>query len=460
MPLAGESFREPLAMLRKHARRIFEAGLASVDPHRCVKRFCRREGDTFTVDGTAYDLTGVERVVVVGCGKASAPMAAALENMLGDRIREGRVTVKHGHGAKLKRILVTEAGHPVPDADGMGNAVAIMETARRCGEKDLLICLISGGGSALMPLPADGLTLEDKQRSIEVMMACGATIHEINALRKHTSGIKGGRLAAAAHPARLVTLMLSDVVGDDTDVIASGPTVPDASSYADCLEIIRRYRIRERLPRSVVGHLEAGAAGRREETPPAEDPAFSRTQNVVVGRNLDAIRACAASARSLGFEPLVLSSRIEGETREVARMHGAVAREVLASGLPLPPPCCVLSGGETTVRVTGSGKGGRNQEFALAAAMDIAGAGPLVVLSGGTDGTDGPTDAAGAVADGETVRRATALGLSPRRHLEDNDAYPFFQVLGDLLVTGPTRTNVMDLRVILAGVPGKRQRTA
>jgi hydroxypyruvate reductase len=380
-------------------------------------------------------------------------MAAALEDMLGDRIEEGRITVKHGHGAKLKRIRVTEAGHPVPDADGMGNAEAIMETARRCGEKDLLICLISGGGSALMPLPSEGLTLEDKQRTIEVMMACGATIHEINALRKHTSGIKGGRLAAAAHPARLVTLMLSDVVGDDPDVIASGPTVPDAGRFADCLEIVRRYGIRERLPRAVIRHLEEGAAGRREETPCAGDPVFSRTQNVVVGRNLDAVRACAEAARFLGYEPLVLSSRIEGETREVARVLGAVAREVLASGLPLPPPCCILSGGETTVRVTGRGKGGRNQELALAAAMDIAGAEPVVVLSGGTDGTDGPTDAAGAVADGDTVRRAAALGLSPRRHLEENDAYPFFHRLGDLLVTGPTRTNVMDLRVILVGVP-------
>lgn len=438
-----------LAKMREHATEIFRAGLAAVEPGASMARVCRYENPVWWVDDNEYDLTGIEKIVVVGAGKACAPMAGALEKMLGDRITEGLVTVKYGHTAALERIRLVEAGHPVPDENGSRAAEEMIRMAGECGEQDLVICLISGGGSALLPLPSAGLSLADKQKTIEVLMACGATIHEINAIRKHTSAIKGGRLAAAVYPARLVTLMLSDVVGDDLDVIASGPTVADTSSFADCVAVVDRYGIRDRLPGPVWTHLSEGAAGRREETPTGEEGVFHRTRNVLIGTNRDALEAASRKAESLGYRTLVLSSMIEGETRHVAAVHTAIAREIRKSGHPIPAPACVLSGGETTVTLTGEGRGGRNQEFALASAIGIAGVRDIVMASAGTDGTDGPTDAAGAFADSETVERARRIGLSSSNHLAGHNAYPFFEKLGDLWITGPTRTNVMDLRIVL-----------
>jgi len=294
------------------------------------------------------------------------------------------------------------------------------------------------------------LTLKDKQDTTSVLLACGATIHEINAIRKHLSGVKGGQLARAAYPARIASLMLSDVIGDDLDVIGSGPTVPDSRSYQDCMDLFKKYDITSKLPEKVVKHIQAGIAGQIPETPKADDPVFQKTQNLVIGSNIDAILSARREAEKLGYNTLVLSSMIEGETREVALVHGAMAREVLKTGNPLSPPACILSGGETTVTLKGSGLGGRNQEFALAAAMDIADQGNIVILSGGTDGNDGPTDAAGAIADAETLGRAEAMNLSPQAYLDNNDSYHFFDKLGDLLKTGPTNTNVMDVRIILA----------
>jgi hydroxypyruvate reductase len=273
----------------------------------------------------------------------------------------------------------------------------------------------------------------------------------MNALRKHISRIKGGQLARAAAPARVFTLILSDIVGDPLDAIASGPTVPDPRTYADALAILDKYRIRQEIPSSIRTHLEAGAAGRIPETPKPDDPLFARVRSVMVASNIQALEAAKAEAHRLGFQAMILSSFIEGETREIARMHAALALEVRASGNPLQPPVCLITGGETTVTLKGTGKGGRNQEFALAAALDIAGLPDVVVLSAGTDGTDGPTDAAGALADGDTVSRAIGLGLAPRVALDGNDAYPFFHRLGDLVMTGPTRTNVMDVRLVLVG---------
>ncbi|MBW2593761.1 MAG: glycerate kinase, partial [Deltaproteobacteria bacterium] len=341
------------------------------------------------------------------------------------------------------------AGHPVPDQNGENGALAISAMAESAESDDLIICLISGGGSALMPLPAQGLSLADKQKTTGVLLACGAAIHEINTIRKHLSDIKGGMLARAANPATLVSLILSDVVGDDLDVIASGPCVPDSSTFADCMDIITGYGIEEHLPETVAVHLKAGLSGQIPETPKAGDSAFEKTRNLIIGRNIDAVNAAKSAAKNLGYHTLILSSMIEGETRDVARVHGAIAREVVKTGNPMPPPLCILSGGETTVTIKGRGLGGRNQEFALAAAMDIAGYENITVLSGGTDGTDGPTDAAGAVADGTTIARAGALGLAPHQYLSNNDAYHFFEPLGDLIKTGPTNTNVMDLRIIL-----------
>jgi hydroxypyruvate reductase len=333
----------------------------------------------------------------------------------------------------------------------MAGAQGILDCLRGLAPADLVLVLISGGGSALTPAPVPGVTLEEKQALTKALLACGADIREMNTLRKHISRIKGGQLARAAAPARVVTLILSDIVGDPLDAIASGPTVPDPTTYADALAILDKYKLRAAVPASIRAHLEAGAAGRHPETPKPSDPAFAKVQHVMVASNIQALRAAETEARRLGFRPLILSSFVEGETREVARMHAALALEARSSGLPLAPPACFITGGETTVTLRGKGKGGRNQEFALAAAFDIAGLENVVVLSGGTDGTDGPTDAAGAVSDGETIARARALGLNPRAALDENDAYPFFAALGDLVITGPTRTNVMDVRLVLVG---------
>ncbi len=440
---------EDIERMRRDAARIFRGGLAAVEPEAAVGRFCRLEGDSLRVGDGSHDLSQVERIVVVGAGKAGAPMAGAMERMLGDRVKDGLVVVKHGHVADLERIRLVEAGHPEPDADGEAGAAEILAMAGSAGERDLVLCLLSGGGSALLPLPAPGLTLADKQAVARTLLACGASIHEINAIRKHLSGVKGGRLARAAHPAPLISLILSDVVGDDLDVIASGPAAPDSSTFADCAAVIQKYHIRDALPDAVVRCIEAGLRGEASESPKAGDPVFDRVQNTIVGSNIEAILAAEKEARALGYHTLALSSMIQGDTTEAAHFHAAVAREIVKTGRPLPRPACILSGGETTVQVTGNGLGGRNQEFSLVMAMDIAGPDSILFLCAGTDGTDGPTDAAGAFAHADTIRRARAAGLDPGRFLSDNDAYHFFDALGDLLKTGPTNTNVMDLRILL-----------
>jgi glycerate 2-kinase len=436
------------------AKAIFQAGLKAVDPWDAIHRHCRCDGRHLHIEDKIYDLASVERLLVVGAGKATAVMAQAMEDLLGDRISDGLISVKYHHTAPLKHIQTMEAGHPVPDARGVAAARRIFDLAQSTGEKDLLIVLLSGGGSALLPLPLDGISLKDKQTASDLLIGCGATIHEINAVRKHISAIKGGRLAQAAAPARTIALILSDVVGDDLDVIASGPTVPDASTFAQCRQIIERYELAGRLPKSISSHILKGVSAELPETPKPVSQNWPYVQNLIIASNLEAMLAARQHAIALGYNTLILSSRMEGETRVVARVHGAIAREVLAVGHPLPAPVCLLSGGETTVTLKGNGRGGRNQEFTLAAALDIQGADHVVVLSGGTDGTDGPTDAAGALADGTTAGRARAAGLDIDRHLDNNDAYPLFQKLGDLLVTGPTRTNVMDLRVVLVRTSG------
>jgi hydroxypyruvate reductase len=300
-------------------------------------------------------------------------------------------------------------------------------------------------------MPSAGITLEEKQATTKLLLACGANINEMNAIRKHLSQVKGGQLARAAYPATLITLILSDVIGDPLDVIASGPTVADTSTFQEVNSILDKYGIREPLPTSVQKHLAKGLAGEAPETPKPGDAIFAKTQNLIVASNRQAIEAAQAEAQKLGYRTMILSTLIEGETREVARVHAAIAKEIRISGYPLPPPACVISGGETTVTLRGNGLGGRNQEFVLAAAIDILGVPDVVILSAGTDGTDGPTDAAGAIGDGETIRRAMELALQPQAFLNNNDSYRFFEKLGDLLITGPTNTNVMDLRLMLVG---------
>lgn len=429
------SLRSPFSetRMRRDARRIFGAALRAADPRGAVEtELARRRFDRY------------ERIFVLGCGKASAVMAQAAERVLGRRITAGLVNVKYGHTAKLKRVQINECGHPLPDAAGESGARRILELAAQAGERDLVLCLISGGGSALSPAPAPPITLAEKQATTKLLLECGAAIQEINAVRKHISVFKGGQLARAAAPAAVLSLLLSDVIGDPLDVIASGPTAPDESTFADCVAILDRFGIRGRVPAPVRTRLESQDAA---ETPKPGDPMFRRVENLVVGSNKLAVDAAAREARALGYRPLVLSTTIEGETRDVARMHAAIAREIRHAGRPVVPPACVISGGETTVTLRGGGLGGRNQEFVLAAAIDLAGLKRVVAFSAGTDGTDGPTDAAGAIADGRTLGR----GPEARAFLDRNDSYHYFAPLRDLVRTGPTGTNVMDIRLLLVG---------
>jgi hydroxypyruvate reductase len=423
-------------ILRRHAHAIFQAALAAADPAGAVERHLKRR-----------NTSRFRNVYAIGAGKAGASMAQAAERVLGRRITAGLVNVKYGYVAKLRRIELNECGHPVPDDRGVAGAERIARIAAGAGKDDLVVCLISGGASALLPLPAEGITLEEKQATTRLLLASGANIHEFNAVRKHISRIKGGQLARLAAPATVESLLLSDVIGDSLDVIGSGPTAPDASTFAGAVEILDRYGIRGRVPAPVRERLEQGARGEIPETPKPDDPVFTRVRNTIVGSNRLALAAAASRARSLGYRTLVLSSEIQGEAREIARMHAAIACEVARAGRPVKPPACIITGGETTVTLHGDGLGGRSQEFALAAAIDIAGLDNVVVFSAGTDGTDGPTGAAGAVADGET------LGRKPdaRRYLERNDSYHYFESLGDLVITGPTNTNVMDVCIVLVG---------
>jgi hydroxypyruvate reductase len=440
--------------LRQHARRIFRAALRAAAPDEAVLRFLSVRGGKLIVGARRYDLDAFRSIFVIGGGKAGAPMARAVERVLGRRVTTGLLNVKYGHVAPLRRVALNECGHPVPDANGLAGVQRIAAIASAAGPGDLVICLISGGASALMPAPADPVTLAEKQETTRLLLACGANIHEMNALRKHLSTLKGGQLARLAAPATVIALLLSDVIGDDLSVIGSGPASPDPSAFESARAILEKYALLDRVPLSVRERIEQGCAGAIPETPKPGDPLFRRVQIEVVGSNRLAVDAMVREAKVLGYRTLVLSTLIEGETRDVARMHAAILRECLLSGRPLKPPACIISGGETTVTLRGSGLGGRNQEFTLAAALDIEDLPDALVLSGGTDGTDGPTDAAGAIADGRTISRAAAAGLSARDYLARNDSYHFFDSLGDLIKTGPTNTNVMDVRLMLAGRAG------
>jgi glycerate 2-kinase len=429
---------------------IFRAGLEAVDPREAVKRVLRIAGDNLWVGERSYRLKDFKRIVVVGAGKAGAPMAQAVEGVLGGRLEKGLIVVKYGYTAQLERVRIVEGGHPIPDEAGQRGARELLEIVKGLGEADLILCLISGGGSALLPAPVEGVGLAEKQETTKILLASGATIHEINTIRKHLSRIKGGWLAKAAAPATMITLILSDAIGDDLDVIASGPTVGDRSTFADCTRVIEKYSLTSQIPPSVLNHLRAGEAGRAEETPKPDDPVFRKGFNLIVGSNMQCLEAAAHKAQGIGYQTLILSSLVEGETRDVATVHGAILKEILRSGRPLAPPACIISGGETTVTIRGKGKGGRNQEFALACGIEIAGWEGAAVFSAGTDGTDGPTDAAGAFADWQMVERAQDMGLDPNAALQENDSYPFFERLGDLIITGPTNTNVMDVRILIA----------
>ena len=455
-------------MNRQALETIFEAALERVDPVRMVEECVRLDGDTLTVsagptDGTAdtsavrIDLSRFDRIIVVGAGKAGARMAAGVESVLGDRISEGVVAVKHGHTEPLDRIELIEAGHPVPDAMSVEAARRICRLADAADESTLVLVLISGGGSALLTLPYEdddrAITLDDIRETTRLLLESGAPIHDINTLRKHLSGISGGRFCARLQPATSLSLILSDVVGDNLESIASGLTTGDPTTFADAAEITRRYRIADRLPEPVVRVLADGVAGSIADTPKPGDRSFDRVHNALIGTNALALDAARARAEALGYETVVLTSQITGEAREVAKVLAGIARDTVRGRGIATRPCCILAGGETTVTIRGDGKGGRNQEFALAMLSEIAD-NPAAFrgvsfLSGATDGNDGPTDAAGAFASPSVLRGVRDAGLSIRDALDRNDSYHFFDAVGSLLRTGPTNTNVCDIQIIV-----------
>ena len=382
------------------------------------------------------------RTIVVGAGKAAASMAAAVEAAW-EAPLEGLVVTRYGHGAPTKRIEVVEAAHPVPDAAGEKAALRILERMKNLTADDLVLCLISGGGSALLAAPAPGLTLDDKRAINRALLKSGADIAEMNCVRKHLSAIKGGRLALAAAPARVVALVISDVPGDDLAIIASGPTVPDPSTSAEALAILERYAID--APARVLAHLQSAAS----ETPKPGDPRFAAVSNALIATPQMSLRAAAEAARACGVTPVLLGDAIEGEAREVGKVFAGIAISAARHGEPARGPCVLLSGGETTVTVRGKGRGGRNAEFLLGLALALNGAPGVYALAGDTDGIDGSEGNAGAYAAPDTLARAAALGLKAKDRLADNDAYSLFEALGDLVVTGPTLTNVNDFRAIL-----------
>ena len=428
--------------LREAARSVFDAGLAAADVAPLVRRAL-----------ADVRLAPSGRVLVVGAGKASGAMATAAEAALGDAITDGLVVVKDGYRTATRRIRLVEAGHPVPDARGETAARQIRAMAEAAGADDLLLVLVSGGGSALTPAPVPPITLADKQAMTRLLLAAGSNINQLNAVRKHCSLLKGGQLARAAAPARVHSLLLSDVIGDPLDVIASGPTAPDASTFADARAILERFDLLARAPAPIVDRLERGMRGEVPETPKPDDPVFRRVTNTVIGNNALVVDAAAARARELGYTPHVLTRSLEGEAREVADRLVALARQVREGRGPVAAPACVIAGGETTVTVRGKGAGGRCQEFGLAAALALEGQDGVVALAAGTDGTDGPTDAAGAMVDGASAGRARERGLDPRASLDANDSNPVLAAIGDLVVTGPTNTNLLDLYLLLIEQP-------
>lgn len=440
------------AQRRALLRSLFEAGLKAVAPDRALLRHVRLDGQTLLAGGRRWELTPERRVLAVGGGKGVAPMARALEELLGSRLDAGMAVTRYGHGMPLERMTLLEAAHPVPDAAGQRAAGAMLELVRTATAGDLVIALFTGGASALTPAPVAGVSLEDLQALTRQLLRCGATIHELNALRKHLSRFSGGQLARAAAPADVLGILVSDVPGDGLDVIASGPTAPDASTFGDCLAIVERYGLRGACPPAVLQYLEAGAEGLRLETPKADDPLFEKVCNLIVASNRQALEAVAERAGALELAPRFSQSALAGEARVRAAELIDEACSLARRLRPGDRPVCLLAGGETTVTVCGGGQGGRNQEMALAAALALAvrpEGGHVCALFAGTDGIDGTTSAAGGFAFADSTAAMRHAGADPAVLLADNDSHAALAASGDLLITGPTKTNVMDVAIVL-----------
>ncbi len=438
--------------LVQHSTAIINAAIESVKPEKLIPRKVRVENDRLVLDRRTFELKRFKNIWVVGAGKASAYMAFEIEKILGERITGGLVVTKYGHGKECRRIRIEEAGHPVLDRNGIAASHSLLRLVEKAGEDDLVLCLISGGGSALLEKLPDDISLDDLKRVFEIMLACGATIEEVNTVRKHLSQVKGGRLARAVAPATCVSLIISDVIGDPLEAIASGPTVPDPTTFADAWRVVEKYRLEKQLPPKVRDYLYRGLQGKEPDTLKEGDPIFRKVYNLILGNNFEALTAAAKKAAGLGYHTLILTSRLQGEAREVARVMAALVQEELTRALPLKRPACLLMGGETTVTLHGRGKGGRNQELALAALVAMKGLkADYLICSIGTDGTDGPTDAAGGRVFPELWNEVEKRHLDPLAYLENNDAYHFLEQTGGLIKTGPTGTNVMDL--VFALVP-------
>jgi len=430
---------------------IVNKAIVSADPSSAMRRRLKLGGEHLMVGTHEFELSEVGKIIVVGGGKASGNMAEVLEEIFGDRVTGGVVNVSEGMASKYhtRKIDLVEAGHPLPTDAGVRGAERMIDLVSGLGPRDLVICLLSGGGSALVTLPTDGISLDEMRETTQLLLKSGASIQEVNAVRKHLSKIKGGQLAKAAHPARVITLLISDVVGDRLDTIASGPTYPDPKTFSDALAVIEKYGIVEKVPRNILKRLKLGVGGKVSETPKPGEKYFLNTIHEIIASNANAVKAAAEVGKSRGFNVSMLTATMQGEAREVGAHLAAIAKDVIEAGKPVSRPALLISGGETTVTVKGGGLGGRNQELALSAAIGISGLENVAVASFSTDGIDGPTDAAGAVADGFTIERAEHLGLDPAAYLERNDSYSFFKELGDLLVTGPTGTNVMDVTCLI-----------
>lgn len=444
-------------MERDTVLEIYHAALKAADPYIAVKKAVCLKENKLIVNETEYDLNKFSRVMVIGAGKGTALMAQAVEDILGDRIDSGLIIVKYGHTGQLQKIRQIEASHPLPDLAGVRGTDEILELLKKVDDRTFVICLLSGGGSALLVSPAEGLTLEDKQITTDLLLKSGATIDELNIVRKHLSKVKGGQLARMSWPATLVSLLLSDVIGDRLDVIASGPTVPDHSTFLDALKIvinlIEKQGLKDKFPERALDYLKSDVHRRASETPKEGEPCFSNTFAFIVGSLSQTISAARDKAETMGFETEIITEKLQGEARVAAIYLSDAARDAKKS-MKIGKPLCLISGGETIVQVQGTGKGGRNQEMALAFAIEIKGVEGITMLSAGTDGTDGPTDATGAVVDGNTVELANRAGLDPQAYLADNDSYTFFERLDALtgskhhIKTGPTGTNVMDIQLI------------
>ncbi|BFU95230.1 MAG: Glycerate 2-kinase [Nitrospira sp.] len=437
--------KSPVSSLLKQALR---RAIETVEGGAAVRRAVRRRGDVLTIASRRVDLRRYERLIVLGAGKATASMARAAELLLGNRLQGGLVVVKYGHAVPTRRITVREAGHPYPDRAGFYAARGVMRLASGLSERDLLIVLLSGGASSLLPAPVPDISLSDKQRVTRRLVRSGASIQDINTVRKHLSALKGGGLAAMTS-ARIVSLILSDVLGDDISAIASGPTAPDPTTFRQAIDCLKHYRLWSSLPASIRRHLDRGRRGAVAETPKPGAPCFRRVVNVLIGSGALAVAEAARAVRGAGLRTVIHSTGLTGEARLAGAEFGAMARTILRRGMPVRRPCCVIAGGETTVTVKGRGRGGRAQEFAAAAAQAVAGLPDVWVAAVGTDGTDGPTDVAGALVSGQTAAHARGWGIDLDAALKRNNTYPALKRLGAHIITGPTGTNVNDLYVLL-----------